>query len=369
MSSSTTNNPQDGHDDEEEVDELIDDDAPDTTRHDLQSTALAPTSSKPTRPNAHRLIQMSVECDHCRAHSRAQKSAKGKKEGGIIARFNGIGFGIVKNHTHNWPAIFELVEHATKFLAIHGVTILDASALESRTADCYSPWTTPTERPFPVRGFLLERFGDRFGALRDTVIRTAIIDTPAAAQVTIKSQSEDLGRDNAEQQPSQSQTYDFPDIPADDGEQPKPEVPYIELRGYARAQARSRLQSATRSHTCPTDSDHAPTQTSTLHTQNVDGLVDPLSEQAPGSGEAIPASPMDVDPPVPKVVLPRSEPPSLPGVANAGVGASVNLLNELAVIQAEESQFRSRRAVIDMYLASLDARKAQLLAALSGQAQ
>ena len=309
-------------------------------------------------------------------------AAKGKKEGGIIARFNGIGFGIVKNHTHNWPAIFELVEHATKFLAIHGVTVLDASALESRTADCYSPGTTPTEWPFPVRGFLLERFGDRFGALRDTVIRTAIIDIPAAAQVTIKSQSEDLGRDNAEQQPSQSQTYDFPDIPADgenpippavqaisDGEQPKPEVPYIELRGYARAQARSRLQSATRSHTCPTDSDHAPTQTSTIHTQNVDELVDPLSEQAPESGEAIPASPMAVDPPVPKVVLPRSEPPSLPGVADAGVGASVNLLNELAVIQAEESQFRSRRAVIDMYLASLDARKAQLLAALSGQAQ
>ena len=61
MSSSTTSNPQDGHEEEEEVDELIDDDAPDTTRHDLKSTALAPTSSKPTRPNAHRLIQMSVE--------------------------------------------------------------------------------------------------------------------------------------------------------------------------------------------------------------------------------------------------------------------------------------------------------------------
>lgn len=288
----------------------------------------------------------------------------------------------MKNHTHNWPAIFELVEHATKFLAIHGVTVLDATALESRTADCYSPGTTPTEWPFPVRGFLLERFGDRFGALRDTVICTVIIDTPAVAQVAIKSQPEDLGTDNAERQPSQSQTHDFQDIPADgesptppavqtmsDGEQPKPEVPYIELRGYARTQARSRLQSATRSQTRPSDSDCPPTQISMIHTQNVNGLVDPLSEQAPESGEAIPASPMAVDPPVPKVVLPRSEPPSLPGVADAGVGASVNLLNELAVIQTEESQFRSRRAVIDMYLASLDARKVQLLAALSGQAQ
>ncbi|KAI0647034.1 hypothetical protein C8Q79DRAFT_925674 [Trametes meyenii] len=107
---------------------------------------------------------------------------EGKGQTRIVrARFNGVGFSIVKHATPNWPATFELVERATAFLREHGVTVLRPDVLEANTADCYVEGAHPTKWRLAAQVVLLGRYGARFRSLPDTVFDAVPAPSPPRA--------------------------------------------------------------------------------------------------------------------------------------------------------------------------------------------
>ncbi|KAL7280150.1 hypothetical protein ACG7TL_006569 [Trametes sanguinea] len=276
----------------------------------------------------------------------------------VLARFNGSGFGIVKRTETDWAAVFEAVESATGFIVTHGVVVLDAAALAAKTSDCYKPGVHPTEWPDFVRAFLADRYGARFTALCDVVIRPGprnpgerAIDNPCqgkGVQLPAASVSGSQGAVGP-----RLAVPDLPDVITENGKAAlgASPIPYIKFVRAPRAATNSQVkrhQSHALSPSAPSRSPSCWQSPQPLARDSV-RVKSEFSAGGPGSIE------LDA----------HADPASLSSPFATPSADRQVLYAEMKALQEEHATLRARQAVIQAQLEVLEAREADLAAFLS----
>ncbi|OSD07509.1 hypothetical protein PYCCODRAFT_1422205 [Trametes coccinea BRFM310] len=304
------------------------------------------------------LTDHTSQCDRCRATAHRDKSKDGPRTK-VLARFNGSGFGIVKRTETDWAAVFEAVESATGFIVTHGVVVLDAAALAAKTSDCYKPGVHPTEWPDFVRAFLADRYGARFTALCDVVIRPGP-RIPGERAINNPCQGKGVQLPAASVSGSQGAVGprlavpDLPDVITENGKAAlgASPIPYIKFVRAPRAATNSQVKR----HHSHALSPSAPSRSPSCQWQSPQPLARDSARVKSESSAGGPGS-IELDA--------HADPASLSSPFTSPSADRQVLYAEMKALQEEHATLRARQAVIQAQLEVLEAREADLAAFLS----